>query len=112
MDLYKIDMYTTANLRYLPAGRIMALRERMGQIGDERYADLTAVELKDPSLMLFVSVALGVFGVDRFMTGDIGLGILKLLTWGVCGVMTIVDWFLIMDRVKDLNYEKVMACLR
>ena len=43
------------------------------------------------------------------MIGDIGMGILKLLTLGLCGILTIVDWFTISKKVKDLNFNNVMA---
>ncbi|MDD4200221.1 MAG: TM2 domain-containing protein [Eubacteriales bacterium] len=36
---------------------------------------------------------LGVLGVDRFMRGQIGFGILKLLTSGALGVWLLVDFF-------------------
>jgi TM2 domain-containing membrane protein YozV len=63
-------------------------------------------ERRDRTLMLVISILLGYFGVDRFMVGDIGLGVLKLLTGGVCGIMWIVDLFLIMGRADDYNRQK------
>jgi TM2 domain-containing membrane protein YozV len=45
-------------------------------------------------------------GADRFYVGDTGIGILKLLTGGLCGIMTIIDWFLIMGRADEFNRVK------
>jgi len=45
------------------------------------------------------------------MIGDIGMGILKLLTLGVCGILTIIDWFTISKKAKELNFNNVMALL-
>jgi hypothetical protein len=36
-----------------------------------------------------------------------GLGVAKLLTCGGLGIWTIVDWFLIMERTKEVNFEKL-----
>ena len=42
------------------------------------------------------------------MIGDIGLGDLKLLTFGVFGIFTIIDWSLISGRTKEKNFNQVM----
>ena len=34
---------------------------------------------------------LGIFGVHRFYTGSVGLGILQLVTMGGCGIWVIID---------------------
>ena len=53
---------------------------------------------------LLLSIFVGHFGIDRFYMGLIGTGILKLLTFGGCGIWTIIDWILIAtNNLKDAD---------
>jgi len=59
-------------------------------------------EQKDWLVALLLSVFVGGFGVDRFYLGYVGLGVLKLLTGGLCGVWWLIDVILIaMDKLPD-----------
>ena len=58
-------------------------------------------------LTLIMSIIFGGLGVDRFIMGHVGLGILKLITLGGCGVWWLVDLILIATKHKYKGVEWV-----
>jgi len=57
---------------------------------------------KDWLTALLLSIFLGQLGVDRFYLGYIGLGVVKLLTAGGCGIWWLIDVILIAtEGLKD-----------
>lgn len=111
MDQQKVDMYIMSNQKYFPAEKIMYLKEKLLAADEEKMSMISAVELKDPTTILLISIFLGGLGIDRFMIGDTGMGVLKLLTGGCCGVLTIIDWFTISNKAKELNFNNVITLL-
>ena len=107
----KVDMYIMANQQYFPPEKIVFLRERLMALDEEKFPLVSTVELKDPTTLLLISIFLGSLGIDRFMLNDIGIGVLKLLTAGCCGVLTIIDWFNIQKKTKELNFNNLMLVL-
>ena len=104
-------MYIMTNQKYFPAEKIQLLRDRLLAADDNRMVMISSIEMKDPTTILLVSIFLGSLGIDRFMLGETGMGILKLLTGGCCGILTIIDWFTVQKKAKDANFEKLMAIL-
>lgn len=111
MTQEKIDMYVMTNQKYLPAEKIIFIKQKLQEIDEEKFSLVSTVEFKDPTTILLVSLFLGSFGVDRFMMGDTAMGILKLVTMGLCGILTIVDWFSVQKKTRDMNYNNLMMVL-
>lgn len=57
------------------------------------------------TLTLLMSIFFGGLGVDRFIMNQVGIGILKLLTLGGCGVWWIIDVILIATKHKFKDIE-------
>ena len=111
LDQQKIDMYIMTNQKYFPEEKIVYLKDRLRTMDEEKFSLISTIEMKEPTTLLLVSIFLGTLGIARFMLGDTGMGILKLLTAGCCGILTIVDWFTVSKRTKDLNFNKVMSLI-
>ncbi|MCC5918247.1 MAG: TM2 domain-containing protein [Cryomorphaceae bacterium] len=109
MEQNKVDSYLMANAKYFASDQIPAVRDHLLRLPDDRMVQLQSLGLKDPTTILIVSLLAGGLGVDRFMLGETGLGIAKLLTCGGLGVWTIVDWFIIMGKTKENNLAKIGA---
>ena len=56
---------------------------------------------KSMTTALIISIFLGGIGIDRFYLGYTGLGLVKLLTLGGCGVWAIID--LVLIAMRKLN---------
>ena len=111
MDQQRVDIFIMTNAKYFPEDKIFFLKEKLKGLSDDKFAMLTAISLKDPTTTVIISVLLGSLGIDRFMIGDTGLGVLKLLTGGCCGILTIIDWFTISGKTKEKNFNKIMTLL-
>lgn len=111
MDKSKVDMYLMTNAKYFETSSIPMIRAKLENLSEESFMMLQTIELKEPTILLIISILLGSLGIDRFFIGDIGMGVLKLLTVGLCGILTVIDWFLIMKRTKEKNLEKILAVL-
>lgn len=111
MDAQSVDMYLVTRQKFFPAEKVGLIRERLLAMPNDQFMRASALDMKDPTVFLLISIFLGQLGIDRFMLGDIGMGILKLLTAGVCGVLWIIDICMITDKTKETNFNSVMMVM-
>ena len=61
-------------------------------------------------VLLLISAFLGIFGVDRFASGKVKTGVLKLITVGGWGVWWAVDYLTVLiGRWKDRDGNRIHA---
>ncbi len=106
MEADKVDMFIMTNGKFFESHQINQVRESLLAMDDSKWAALQTLSFKDPTTILIISlVGGGALGIDRFMIGDTGLGVGKLLTCGGFGIWTIIDWFMIMGATREKNLE-------
>ncbi|AFN74582.1 TM2 domain-containing protein [Melioribacter roseus P3M-2] len=66
----------------------------------QQFANVYRTRRRDPQTILLLTLVgfLGIAGIQRFITDRMGLGILYLLTGGICMIGTIIDL---------INYKKI-----
>jgi hypothetical protein len=98
----------------------------MAELGAAELVQLTR-DLDDSKKMIFQSqyssekkdrgtaTILAIFMYDRIWLGDIGLGIVKIISLGLCGLWWLIDIFTAGSRCDDYNRNKaqeIVAALR
>ncbi len=79
---------------------IAGLLKNLDENQARSFANIYRTRRRDPQTILLLTLVgfLGVSGIQRFITDQIGLGILYLLTGGICLIGTIIDL---------VNYKKI-----
>lgn len=107
MDAQKVDMFIMSNGKFFESHHINDIRKRLIALDESKWAVISTTQFKDPTTTIIVSLLAGGLGIDRFMIGDTGLGVGKLLTCGGMGIWTIIDWFMIQKATREKNMQKI-----
>lgn len=111
MEAQKVDMFIMSNGKFFEGHQMNMIREKLLAVDDSKWAMLSTAQFKDPTTILIISILAGYLGIDRFMIGDTGLGIGKLITCGGFGVWVIIDWFMIQNATREKNMQKIQRLL-
>ncbi len=93
---------------------ISKMLENMDEESARLFANVYRARRKDPQTILLTAVVgfFGVAGVHRLLIGHIGMGILYLLTGGLCVVGTIVDLINYRNLAFEYNRDVAMDVAR
>lgn len=97
--------YLAYNAKYYESSAIPYMRQELLKMTLPQFQALQMSDRKDPIILLVISIVVGYLGVDRLLLGQVGLGIVKLITCGGLGIWTIIDWVLIMGETRKVNLE-------
>ena len=111
MEAQKVDMFILLNGKFFESHQVAQIRDRLLAIDDSKWGLIQTLQFKDPNHSLTISMLGGQLGIDRFIIGDTGLGVGKLLTCGGLGIWAIIDWFMIMDATREKNMSMLQTAL-
>ena len=101
------EYWLQQNLKYFPNVRVAEIQNSIQNMSDQEFNMLCSVEYKDPTIILILAI----FCFDRFLLDDVGLGIVKIITGGGCGVWWILDMVSAQNRAKEFNYNQYISTI-
>jgi TM2 domain-containing membrane protein YozV len=95
-NIYEILPEVMGEEQFYLSGVVKNMDDKQAQ----QFANIYRSRRKDPQTILLVTLVgfLGIAGIQRFLTDQIGLGILYFFTGGLCLIGTIIDL---------VNYKKI-----
>lgn len=93
---------------------LATLRNTLENMEDNKYDIVVAScsKLKDPTVVLLISLFFGALGVDRFVLGKVGSGICKLIFgWFTIGIWWLVDVIKAKEKTREYNSLKITKIL-
>lgn len=97
----------------IPEDKLFYLKKVLENASDDKVDEVVLTKLYNPTHTLLFSIFLGNLGVDRFMLGDTGIGVAKLLLgWATCGIWPLIDIFVSFNRAKEKNFNKIMSIIQ
>lgn len=107
-NINQTDAFLLRNCNKLHPEKIMEVRNAIVSLPTEKQTQVEMIPLRSPQIVFVCSLFWGILGVDRFINGQIGLGILKLITCGGLLIWYWIDVFTSYKRTQICNCEKIL----
>lgn len=111
MDKIKVEEYIAIHRHFFADEDIPQLRLYLESLDELSWKMVISSSLQDPNTVMVVSIFAGPVGIDRFMIGDIALGVIKTLTCGGLGIWAVIDCFLIYKLTQKYNLKKIISVI-
>lgn len=109
---FMISRFVMENSKMFKPEDFAVIRGLLPELSDYELQVLSGTYFRDPTMMLVLSILVGELGVDRFLLGDTGLGVLKLITAGGLGIWWLIDIFTVDRRTKEYNFKQFNEALQ
>jgi TM2 domain-containing membrane protein YozV len=107
----KVNMWLMANQDKLPSEKIGMLKSSLDKVEESKIDALMGIEFKSPMTIFLLAWFVGWIALDRFLLGNVGVGIARILTLHGFGIWWLVDLITSMKRTREFNYNKVKNLL-
>jgi TM2 domain-containing membrane protein YozV len=89
---------------------IQKVTKDMSDLQLQQFFSIYQGKRKDQQTLLILTIVgfFGVAGIQRFIVGDILIGILYLLTVGFCGIGTVIDILNISRMTSEYNQKQAV----
>lgn len=87
-----------------------SLMKDMTEEQKQQFVSFYQGKRKDQQTLLIMTLIgfIGIAGIQRFITGDTGMGVVYLLTGGFCGIGTIIDLINIKQITTEFNQKQAI----
>lgn len=89
---------------------IQNITRYMNDTEQQQFFTLYKSKRKEKKDLLILTIIgfFGVAGIQRFVVGEIGMGILYIVTIGFCGIGTIIDLVILDKMVSKYNQKQAV----
>lgn len=109
MQELQINDFLKMNKHFFDESKILIIKERLEKLDESRIISLSFIQFRDPKVFFAISWFGGAIGLDRFLIGDVGIGLLKLfLNVFTFFIPYLIDLFLIQKRIREKNFQKFL----
>ncbi len=112
MEKNKADVLFMQYKDRIPSDKQAYFKKKLEEASDDSYDAILTAKTHNPTTVLLCSIFLGGLSVDRFILGDVGLGIAKLLFGFITfGLWNLIDIFLCYKKSKEKNLQNLLLAL-